>query len=56
MGLKFKHTVSIDDIVKQALTNKNDTPQPVLDEKFGDELLYLVLAYGWLSYTTMGDK
>ena len=56
MGLKFKHTVSIDDIVKQVLTNKNDHSQAILDEKFGDELLYLILAYGWLSYTTMGDK
>ena len=56
MGLKFKHTVSIDDIVRQAIKEKNTTHQPVLDEKFGDELLYLILAYGWLSHTTVGGK
>ncbi|MCK5615140.1 hypothetical protein KAR91_75450 [Candidatus Pacearchaeota archaeon] len=48
MGIKVKHTVSIDDLVEWAEFNPEKLNDNIIDEKIGDEINYLILLEGLL--------
>lgn len=48
MGMKVKHTVSIDDLVEHADTEPERLTEHLINEKIGDEINYLILLEGML--------
>lgn len=48
MGIKVKHTVSIDDLVEWAENSPEKLNDNIINEKIGDEINYLILLEGLL--------
>ena len=55
MGMKVKHTVSIDDLVEWAADMDPRLTISMIDEKIGDEINYLILLEGMLKRGIEGD-